>query len=36
MYIRQITRKNKNGPPVTYVQVAHNFRDPETGKTKAR
>ena len=36
MYIRQITRKNKSGPPVTYVQVAHNFRDPETGSTKAR
>lgn len=36
MYIRQITRKNKNGPPVTYVQIAHNFRDPETGKTRAQ
>ena len=29
MYIRQITRKNKDGSKVTYVQLAHNERDPE-------
>lgn len=36
MYIRTITRKNKHGPPVTYVQLAHNQRDPETGQVQAQ
>jgi hypothetical protein len=36
MYIRQITRKNKHGPPVTYVQLAHNNRDPESGQARAQ
>ncbi len=36
MYIRTVTRKNKHGPPVSYIQLAHNFRDPDTGKPRAR
>ncbi len=36
MYIRQITRKNKHGPPVTYVQLAHNYRDAESGQSRAK
>lgn len=35
MYVRTISRKNKNGSVVTYVQLAHNVRDPETGQPKA-
>jgi len=31
MYIRTITRKNKDGSKATYVQLAHNERDPEKG-----
>ncbi|RMF57761.1 MAG: IS1634 family transposase [Bacteroidetes bacterium] len=36
MYIRRITRKNKKGPPVSYIQLAHNYRDPDTGKPRAK
>ena len=36
MYIRTITRRNKRKPDVTYVQLAHNFRDPHTGQVKAK
>jgi hypothetical protein len=36
MYIREISRRNKDGSKVTYVQLAHNYRDPETGTTKAK
>jgi len=36
MYIRKITRKNKFGPPVSYIQLAHNFRDPDTGRPRAK
>jgi len=36
MYIRQITRKNKDGSKVTYVQLAHNARDPEKGFAVAK
>ncbi|HOT96571.1 MAG TPA: IS1634 family transposase [bacterium] len=36
MYIRQITRKNKDGSKVTYVQLAHNERDPEKGCAVAK
>lgn len=35
MYIRTISRKNKNGSVVTYVQLAHNVRDPQSGQPKA-
>lgn len=36
MYIRQISRKNKDGSTVTYVQLAHNERDPEKGFAVAK
>ena len=36
MYIRQISRKNKDGSKVTYVQLAHNERDPEKGFAVAK
>ena len=36
MYIRQISRRNKDGSKVTYVQLAHNERDPEKGFAVAR
>lgn len=36
MYIRQITRKNKDGSKVTYVQLAHNERDPDKGFAVAK
>lgn len=36
MYIRTISRKNKDGSKVTYVQLAHNERDPEKGQVKAK
>ena len=36
MYVRTITRKNKRKPDVTYVQLAHNFRDPHTGQVRAQ
>jgi hypothetical protein len=35
MYIRTISRKNKDGSEVSYVQLAHNRRDKETGYAKA-
>ena len=35
MYIRTISRKNKNGSTTTYVQLAHNVRDAQTGQSKA-
>jgi transposase len=31
MYIRQISRTNKDGSRVRYLQLAHKVRDPETG-----
>ena len=31
MYIRTISRKNKDGSKATYVQLAHNERSPEKG-----
>lgn len=34
MYVRTDTRKNKRKPDVTYVQLAHNYRDPDTGRVK--
>lgn len=35
MYIRTVTRKNKNKPDVSYIQLAHNVRDKKTGQVKA-
>jgi len=35
MYVRTITRKNKNGSIVEYVQLAHNSRHPEKGYSRA-
>lgn len=35
MYVRTISRKNKDGSIVTYVQLAHNVRDPRSGQPKA-
>lgn len=35
MYLREDTRKNKDGSTVTYVRLAHNVRDPNTGHSKA-
>jgi transposase len=34
MYIRQISRTNKDGSRVRYLQLAHKVRDPETGKPR--
>jgi transposase len=36
MYIRKISRKNKDGTRVTYVQLAHNERDPVKGFAVAK
>jgi transposase len=35
MYVRTISRKNKDGSKVTYVQLAHNVRDKDKGYPKA-
>ena len=35
MYIRTISRKNKDGSKTTYVQLAHNERDGKRGYAKA-
>jgi len=35
MYLREDTRKNKDGSVVTYVRLAHNTRDPKTGRSQA-
>lgn len=35
MYVRTVTRKNKNKPDVSYIQLAHNVRDEKTGQVKA-
>lgn len=34
MYVRTISRNNKDGSTVTYVQLAHNDRDPKSGQPK--
>jgi len=34
MYIRQISRLNKDGTRVRYLQLAHKVRDPVTGKPR--
>jgi len=34
--VRTISRKNKDGSTTTYVQLAHNVRDPQSGFARAR
>ena len=34
--MRTISRKNKDGSTTTYVQLAHNVRDPQSGFARAR
>jgi len=36
MYIRTMRRKNKDGSVAEYVQLAHNYRDPEVGYAKPK
>jgi len=36
MYVRTISRQNKDGSTTTYVQLAHNIRDPRTGQARAQ
>lgn len=36
MYLRQTSRKNKDGSTVRYLQLAHNVWDPEAGCAKAQ
>jgi len=36
MFIRTTSRKVKDGGKVQYVQLAHNFRDPDSGCPKAK
>jgi len=35
MYLRTTKRKNKDGSEIQYFQLAHNFRDPDSGTVKA-
>lgn len=35
MYVRTISRHNKDGSTTTYVQLAHNVRDPKSGYARA-
>lgn len=35
MYVRRISRRNKDGSTTTYVQLAHNVWNPNTGCAKA-
>lgn len=35
MYLRETKRTNRDGRTVSYLQLAHNRRDPETGVPKA-
>jgi len=35
MYVRKISRRNKDGSTVTYVQLAHNVWDKEKGHARA-
>jgi hypothetical protein len=34
MYLRETKRRNQDGSTVRYLQLAHNYRDPETGVSK--
>ena len=35
MYLRTISRKNKDGSMVRYLQLAHNHWDPESRQVRA-
>jgi len=35
MYLRTISRRNKDGSPVRYLQLAHDQRGPVSGQTRA-
>ena len=34
MYLRSMKRKNKDGSVAEYIQLAHNYRDPQTKRPK--
>src|SRR6476620_8858495 len=36
MYLRETRRKNKDGSVVSYLQLAHNERHPDTGSSTAK
>ena len=36
MYVRTISRKNKDGSVVEHVQLAHNYRHREKGHARAQ
>lgn len=36
MYLRETKRRNRDGSQVSYLALAHNERDPDTGVSKAR
>ena len=36
MYLRESSRRNKDGSKVTYLQLAHNERHPVTGSPVAK
>ncbi len=36
MYVRTVSRKNKDGSIVEYIQLAHNYRDPNSGYARAK
>ncbi|MFN3286082.1 MAG: transposase, partial [bacterium] len=36
MYLRTVQRRNQDGSVVRYVQLAHNFRHPATGRPQAQ
>jgi transposase len=36
MYLREDTRKNKDGSSVTYIRLAHSVRDPKKGHSQAK
>ena len=36
MYLRKTSRRNRDGSTVSYLALAHNVRDPDTGTPKAQ
>lgn len=36
MYLRETRRRNRDGSEVSYLALAHNERDPDTGLSKAQ
>ena len=36
MYLRQTSRRNRDGSTVSYLALAHNVRDPDTGTPRAQ